>query len=307
MSRLQKDDPSHSLEYLDLPTDLAPYLNGIYVWRTAETVIDDQIPAYSGQMVVIAQGRGRMQFGSTDLEDAGVASFLAPMGESRRIVVEGPAFVCGLSLNHLGWATLTGLAVDEHQDRFLEPDYVLGERLGDELTALIPRWHAGTLDDAGLAGAMCDVARKALTPLPNRQMAVIQRTVEWLASSIRPDINDLYATLPYSKRQAQRLVARFFGQSPVRLARRFRAIRAAAHMLRPDIPEPIETGIQAAFYDQAHMIKEIRYFTGLTPKGLQQDAGSFADYLLGPDGRTPLDPFAATARTGNAPPRDGDD
>jgi len=55
------------------------------------------------------------------------------------------------------------------------------------------------------------------------------------------------------------------------------------------------------------MIKEIRYFTGLTPKGLQQNAGSFADYLLGPDGRTPLDPFAATARTGNAPPRDGDD
>ena len=138
MSRLQKDDPSHSLEYLDLPTDLAPYLNGIYVWRTAETVIDDHIPAYSGQMVVIAQGRGRMQFGSGDLEDAGAASFLAPMGESRRIVVEGPAFVCGLSLNHLGWATLTGLAVDEHQDRFLEPDYVLGERLGDELTALIP-------------------------------------------------------------------------------------------------------------------------------------------------------------------------
>ena len=78
-------------------------------------------------------------------------------------------------------------------------------------------------------------------------------------------------------------------------------------MLRPDIPEPIETGIQAAFYDQAHMIKEIRYFTGLTPKGLQQNAGSFADYLLGPDGLTPLDPFAATARTGNAPPRDGDD
>ena len=60
--------------------------------------------------------------------------------------------------------------------------------------------------------------------------------------------------------------------------------RAATLLAMPQLPEEIEAEIREAFYDQAHLIKEIRFFTGRTPKRLQPAAGSPINDMLGPDG-----------------------
>lgn len=287
------DVASHSFQFVAAPDDLAPYLNSLYVWRSPDDQLDDVLPAYSGQMVIFGEGVGRMQFDSGEISETSDGFFLAPLCQARNFSVSGPAVLFGVSLNFRGWAALSGLSVHDYHDCFLQPDMVLGERLAEEFAELAPRWRAGELDERALLDAMSDIVRRGLSKLPEQHLTVIDRTLQWLSSSFKPDLDRLYDELPYSKRQAQRLVAQFFGQSPVRLVRRYRAVRAATLLSMPQLPEEIEAEIREAFYDQAHLIKEIRFFTGRTPKRLQPGTDSSINDMLGPDGYGSVDLFGS--------------
>ncbi len=72
----------------------------------------------------------------------------------------------------------------------------------------------------------------------------------------------------YSARQVQRLVERYFGLTPRALARKYRALRAAALLSAPQLSVEDEAEIGAAFFDQPHMIREIAHFVGRTPARL---------------------------------------
>jgi len=292
----------HSFEFVAAPTDLAPYLNSLYIWRLGDEQLDDVLPAYSGQMVVFAKGVGRMQF-DDEVAETSDAFFLAPLCQARNFSVNGPAVLFGASINFRGWAALSGLSVHDYHDCFLQPGTVLEDGTAQTLSGLAQRWSAGEVDDAALLDAMCDIIRRGLSRLPEQHLTVIDKTLEWLSSSFKPELDDLYASLPYSKRQAQRLVAQFFGQSPVRLVRRYRAVRAATLLSMPQLPELIEAEIREAFYDQAHLIKEIRFFTGRTPKRLMPGAGSSINEMLGPDGYSSVNLFGSgeSEQLGNDP------
>lgn len=291
------DEGSHSFEFVAAPADLAPYLNSLYIWRSPAERVDDVMPAYSGQMVVFAQGQGRMQFGPSDIQSSSDAFFLAPLCQASNFSVSGPATLFGVSLNFRGWAALTGLSVADYHDCFLEPETVLCEAPANLFKGLAAKWRSDELDDKALLDSMSDIVRRSLTRLSDQHLTVIDRTLVWLSSSFKPDLDDLYEQLPYSKRQSQRLVAQFFGQSPVRLVRRYRAVRAATLLSIPQLPEEIEAEIREAFYDQAHLIKEIRFFTGRTPKRLQPEPGSPIHDMLGPDGYGSVDLFGAGEAT----------
>lgn len=286
------DNAAHSFEFVAAPADLGPYLNSLYIWRSDEGQLDDVLPAYSGQMVVFTEGVGRMQF-DHGISETSDAFFLAPLCQARNFSVSGPASLFGVSLNFRGWAALAGLSVQDHHDRFLDSDIVLDAELAEEFGGLADRWRSGALDDAALLDAMSGLVRRGISRLPDQHLTVIDRTLEWLSSSFRPELDHLYDMLPYSKRQAQRLVAQFFGQSPVRLVRRYRAVRAATLLSMPHLPEEIEAEIREAFYDQAHLIKEIRFFTGRTPKRLQPGSAAGINQMLGPDGYGAVDLFGS--------------
>lgn len=284
---------AHSFEFVAAPGDLAPYLNSLYVWRLPEGQLDDVLPAYSGQMVAFVEGTARMQFDDGCVAQSSDAFFLAPLCQARNFSVSGPAQLFGVSLNFRGWAALSGLSVQDHHDCFLDPDIVLDAYLVEEFQALATRWRKGAIKDSALLDALSDIVRRGISRLPEQHLTVIDRTLEWLSSSFRPELDDLYDMLPYSKRQAQRLVAQFFGQSPVRLVRRYRAVRAATLLSMPQLPEDIEAEIREAFYDQAHLIKEIRFFTGRTPKRLQPGGEPGINQMLGPDGYGAVDLFGS--------------
>jgi len=287
------DAASHSFEFVAAPNDLAPYLNSLYVWRSPSDQLDDVLPAYSGQMVMFAKGVGRMQFDQGTVAETSDAFFLAPLCQARNFSVSGPAVLFGVSLNFRGWAALSGLSVHDYHDCFLEPEMVLGDTLAGRFRELAVRCRESELGDDALLEAMSDIVRNGISQLPEQHLTVIDRTLEWLSSSFKPDLESLYERLPYSKRQAQRLVAQFFGQSPVRLVRRYRAVRAATLLSMPQLPEEIEAEIREAFYDQAHLIKEIRFFTGRTPKRLQPGGESSINDMLGPDGYGSVDLFGS--------------
>jgi AraC-like DNA-binding protein len=94
--------------------------------------------------------------------------------------------------------------------------------------------------------------------------AFVDQVNAWLAGATAPDIADLIALTGLSLRQIQRGCNRYFGSPPKELARKYRALRAAVAMTHgdPDLDDLLVEG----FYDQSHVIREIKYFTGTTPR-----------------------------------------
>lgn len=287
------DNEPHHFTFVPAPADLSSYVNSLYVWRSEPGDLNDSLPAYSAQMASFAEGEARMAFDDGAIGETSDAFFLAPLCQARQFHVRGPAVLFGVSINFRGWAALSGLSVHDHHDQFLSSELVLGDSLAEEFAALAPKWRKGKLSEDEYLDAMADIVRRGITALSAQHLQVIDRTLEWLSSSFRPELDDLYSTLPYSKRQVQRLVAQFFGQSPVRLVRRYRAVRAATLLSLPALSDEIEADIHAAFYDQAHLIKELRFFTGRTPKRLLPDGPSPVHDMLGADGYGAVDLFGS--------------
>lgn len=281
---------AYSFQFVAAPDDLSGHVHSFYIWRSHRDRLDDVLPAYSGQMAIFVRGSGEMGLADGPAR-TGEAFVLSPLQQARAFVVSGPALLFGVSLNFRGWAALTGLDVGRCGDRLIDPGQVLGPEQAARFAGLPARWQAAEIDEEAMLAELADILRASLRRLSPRHEQVIARTYEWLSSAFNPDIAALYHSLPYSERQAQRLVTRFFGHPPVRLIRRFRAVRAATLLSMPTLTPELEAEIREAFYDQAHLIREIRFFTGKTPRLLMPQDGSVVTDMLGPEGYGAVDLF----------------
>lgn len=284
----------YAFEWVKSPDDIAPYLNSLYILRSGGSTVEDMMPAYSGQLVILLQGGGTMYFADGSTARALPTFFQCPFTRAHRFEIEPHTVMMGVSLNFRGWTALTGLPVDEYSDCAISAEEALDTALAERLHAIAPRIRSGTLDEKAALEELASIVRDGISPLSERHRQVIDRTLDWLSSSLKPEVAALYDILPYSERQVQRLVTRFFGQPPVRLIRRYRAIRAATLLSMPDLTSGLEAEIRGAFYDQAHMIKEIRHFTGRTPKRLLPKENSVVKETLGEPGYGSVDLFGGS-------------
>ncbi|MEM6827346.1 MAG: helix-turn-helix domain-containing protein, partial [Pseudomonadota bacterium] len=123
--------------------------------------------------------------------------------------------------------------------------------------------------------------------LPSRRpradhRAVLRAIEDWLESAFNPPIADLYDRVNLSARQIQRLCRRYYGVPPAQLLKRYRAIRAAMILAQKDPPAQLRDEILVAYFDQAHLIRDVRRYTGFTPKTLSNEP--FVQGVLDPDG-----------------------
>ena len=287
-------DLPYSFEFVEAPADLRPYCNSLYIFRAAAPGFEDWLPAYSGQLAVVPSGRADMVFDKGRVGHTSEVTLMGPLLKARQFRINGPMLMLGVSLNFRGWAALTQLPVNENHDDFLPPETGFASELIERLAAIPEALRSGAMDEREGLDAMACVVRDGLGELSVRHVQVIDTTLEWLSSSFKPEIEVLQDKLPYSERQVQRLVTRFFGQPPVRLIRRYRAVRAATLLSLPELPVELEAEIRDAFYDQAHMIKEIRAFTGRTPRRLEKGADTPVKDMLGPDGYSSVDLFGGS-------------
>ena len=282
---------AYAFEWLEAAPDLAPYLNSFYILRVGAERVADTMPAYSGQLMITLRGEASMTFEAGRTVSAGAAGFMCPLTRAHQFELSPGTIIVGASLNFRGWASLTRLAVDENQDCYLPVERGLPLPLVCRAQELPKRFAREEVTEREALEVLVEVVRSGISPLPMRHSQVIDTTLEWISSSLKPDIEILRERLCYSERQMQRLVARFFGQPPVRLIRRYRAIRSATLLSMPDLSAALEQEVFDAFYDQAHMIKEIRHFTGRTPKRLQPRAASIITETLAEPGYGSVDLF----------------
>lgn len=251
------------LEIFPPPEALAPYVTTFFRMRCDEPVIRDVQPSSIGLLAVMARGSGHIRFLDGRIEPSCRLTLMTPTSAAATFEVEGPWHLFGTTLSPLGWAALTGLAASTHGNRLYDGEKVLGpafaglvQRIADQLEYLPPE----TMIDMFSSAILASIRR-----VPSGHVRLLQTVAQWLTGSLSPDIDDLLATSGYSQRQTQRLVDRYFGLPPTALARKYRALRAAALLSHPATTAEQVAAVQDHFYDQPHMIREMRLFAGRTP------------------------------------------
>jgi len=271
-----------TVDYIAPPEALAPFVTTLYHFRCDEPVIRDIQPAAIGQLCLFPHGKGVMQFAAGHRDPNHEVGLMTPLSRATPIEVAGPFHAFGAALTPVGWAALTGLHAGEHRDRLLPAGAVLGpgiDALGQELLAA---YRAGTMSGRDCALAVGGFIGANLKRVNPRHLELVKATGQWLAASFNPDVSALAGTAGYSARQVQRLVERYFGLPPRALARKYRALRAAALLSAPQLSLEDEAAISEAFFDQPHMIREIAHFVGRTPARLGDASTPYLAEMIDP-------------------------
>lgn len=268
------------IDYLGVSPDLSDYVTTFYHFRCDDEKITDIQPAAIGHMTLFPLGEGQMGWpdGGTDASHG--VNLLTPFSQALPFRVDGPFHAIGAALSPLGWAALTGLCAKTHGNRLYRADDWVDPALAATGHALCAAYRAGEKDAEQCVAELGPAMLAAMQPLKPGHPELIAATNAWLAGDFLPEIDVLYAVSPYSRRQTQRLVERYFGLSPVALRRKYRALRAATLLSLPSLTIEYEAQIGQAFYDQPHMIREIRLFAGRTPARLADASSPYLTEML---------------------------
>lgn len=268
------------LDYFPPEQALAPFVTTFYHFRCDERDIRDMQPAAVGHVLVFLAGEGDMLFEGGRRDRSHRVSLLTPTSRAAPVEIDGPFHCVGAALSPLGWAALTGLHAGEWADRLIPAEQVLGEgitQMGERMRA---DYHAGRMTGAALCHDLGRFLLPLIRPINPRHVALIRRIAEWMGSSLTPDLDALVDGSGYSARQLQRLCERYFGLPPLRLLRKCRALRVVALLGDPGVTDAQIAALADEFYDQSHMIREIRTFAGRTPGRLAAGTDSILSALL---------------------------
>lgn len=250
------------------PEAIAPFVTTLYHFRCDELQIRDIQPAAIGNLCLFPYGTGEMHFAQGHRDPNHPIGLLTPLSRATPIVVAGPFHAFGAALSPVGWAALTGLHAGQHRDRLLPAAQVLGPEIEELGARLIAAYRQNTMSGRECALALGDFIGRNVKPINPRHLELMAATARWLGASFNPEVGELAGVAGYSARQVQRLVERYFGLPPRALARKYRALRAAALLSAPALSLEDEAEISEAFFDQPHMIREITHFVGRTPARL---------------------------------------
>ncbi|MEO0031260.1 MAG: hypothetical protein RIS94_1018 [Pseudomonadota bacterium] len=269
------------LDYLSPPEALAPYVTTFFLFRCEEERIADIQPAGVGILAVFMRGEGEMYFRDGRVDRSHRTNVMTPLAAAAPVLVRGPWHTFGAALSPLGWAALTGgLSAAEHGNRLVDAADLLGSGARELGDAIAEGYCSGALTPEDCVALASAQLATMLRPVPKAHVALIRTVADWLGGGLSPRVDDLAAKVLYSPRQLQRLVDKYFGLPPKQLARKYRALRAAAVLGAPNLTPEHAALVQDQFYDQSHMIRELRLFAGRTPARLGDADPSLLSALL---------------------------
>ena len=165
-----------------------------------------------------------------------------------------------------------GLPMPELVGRMVSPDDVWPHDFREAVAELEPLPPEQRV--AGLADLLLARLEPGREPRPQVREAV--RLIR--ASRGRVTVRSLAGQLNLSISQLERSFARHVGVGPKLLARQTRVCALAAEAMSPASPSWASLAVKYGYADQAHLAREFRELTGLTPSRFA-GAGSDADFL----------------------------
>lgn len=251
------------------PAHWAEWFHTFYTLEIAVGRAEEFMPAYSAQIMIFLEGGVTIDFPGGRNDPAESLLVNAPQLAFAPCTIHGPVRLVGVSLTPTGWQRFAARPVDAVHDQVLAPDTVFAPEALAELRAHIAAAQAGEITSETLATALATAITAQPFPLPAGHGATLAAMTAWLASSLDPPLAALHAAVDLSPRQLQRFSRRYFGVAPWQVAKRFRAIRAAMLLANPLLPHALRDAALESYFDQAHLIRNIRRYTGRTPRQLR--------------------------------------
>ncbi|MEO0462538.1 MAG: helix-turn-helix domain-containing protein [Pseudomonadota bacterium] len=278
--------PLSQIEWIAPTADLLDFAHTFFIMRADKGEHHDIMPAYSAQIFIFVEGTGTLHFPDREPGHSGDVTFNAPMLSAAPMTLDGPVINVGASLTALGWAALSRTPVTEMHDQSVEADAFLGPEVLAPLQRATAQARAGERSAQSLFPEIEAMIRAAINSPARKPWMEHKQLLDaidaWLISAFNPPIDDLYNNVALGQRQIQRLCKRYYGVPPAQLVKRSRAIRAAMLLAHEDLSVDLRDDVLGAYYDQAHLIHDIRRFTGRTPKKLANEP--LAQEMLDPKG-----------------------
>lgn len=246
------------LLYFPPDPDLAEMVSSFYFVRVDLPLFDESERADRPQFRFMDVPKGEYVFPDGHRFPAGRATIIGPTSGSVQATAPGPLRMYGFGLMPAGWATLMGSHADKLTDRAINAADLFGDWIEDVVDAIGNA--AGTEERLVIGNNFVREILKKNEPAP----MWFTRTVDsWLTASPSPQVPELVEATGMSIRSVERMTKHYYGLSPRMLARKYRAVRAASILARGEKLDEVELG--DAFYDQSHLIREIKRFAGATP------------------------------------------
>lgn len=270
---------------------IAPYIEQFYYFRCDAPTIRDMQPASLAHMLFFLRGSGQMTFQDGHVDIAHRVNIFGPCTAAAEYTCFGPVQYLGASFTPLGFVALTGISAQQNADQMINA----ADIFGDEITNLSILFQAGmasgSMQITDLIRELTAFLLKHVRTIPSHHIRMIDVVRRWVSSEYNPDVVALYADLAMSRSTASRLIRRYFGCPPKLLMRKERALRAASHLIDHKLDPIMRSKVEAYFYDQPHMIREIRHFIGRTPGALNGEDAKMVQLWLGQDNFLDIDSY----------------
>jgi AraC-like DNA-binding protein len=263
-----------SLCYFPAPPALRGLFGNAYLFEDQQPHIREHTRADFAQLRFMLAGAGDYLFGDGRRVPTPRLCLLGPTLSATHFDVQGPMRVLGVQLLPLGWIALglgdASALADDVRDAV--------EQIGPAATAFMRRIEAQD-DGEAMVEALWRFLGSHIAPVSEADRAFVAAVDAWLADERSPRLEVLRQATALSDRQLARLCNRLYGAPPKYLARKYRALRCALLVARGGL-EWVEL-CDETFYDQSHLIREIKHFTGLTPNQLRDRAGLVMRLTMG--------------------------
>lgn len=261
------------LDYRVPSPDLADHVTLFYDFRANMPWFEDMERADYAQFRFRLSPGYAVYYFPTGEKETGPIHVVGPTSGATRCRVEGPVRLFGFGITPCGWAAMLGGDASDMLDDAMDLEGSLRVRAEATFRAIAATEN---MDERVL---IAELLVRELTCRATRESVSFAHQVDaWLESSTSPDIDDLIAMTGLSRRQVERKCNTLYGAPPKLLARKYRALRAAVAMRRGDIT--FDDAVGRGFYDQSHLIREVKQFTGLTPKQIRDRPTALAEITV---------------------------
>ena len=222
----------------------------------------------------LTPGGAEYSFADGNVQTASDVHIVGPTTGAVHVRAPGPVHVFGAGITPLGWAALVGNDASAMVNRIINLEDLFGPAIYDALAELKAASNLDALVACGeailggLFRATCDPA-----------LDFVQKVDAWLSDETSPEVDALTEATGLSRRQVERKCRALYGAPPKELARKYRALRAAVSLVADGAS--IDQVVSRGFYDQSHLIREIKQFTGFTPRQIQAEPTILAQLTIG--------------------------
>ncbi len=259
------------LEYRVPHPELREFFSVYYLLKCEDPIIRDHERASMAQIRFALQGDGMVEFQRGKQFHCEDAFVIGPTSGAMKFELYGPIRMFGMGFLPAGWGALSHADASDYVDSAF-PAINLFPNVERNLEALRA---CETMDE--MVAAVDEVLLRRIKDADPSILEFTRMVDGWLASSVSPDLCDLHAKTELSDRQLTRKVKQYYGLPPKYLARKYRALRAGRALFEAD-PDEADF-LRDAFYDQSHMIRELKLFTGTTPAKLRKQEGEIAKLI----------------------------